>query len=52
MKLGEWNGTAHHWSVPVSDIDAEQTNSVAVFVQAGEIAKPGRMLGAATAALH
>src|SRR5262245_5496284 len=52
MKLGDWNGTPRHWSVPVTDLDAEQTNSVAVFVQAGEIAKPGRMLGAATAALH
>ena len=52
MKLGDWNGTPRHWSVPVSDLDAEQTSSVAVFVQAGEVAKPGRMLGAATAALH
>ena len=52
VKLGDWNGTARHWNVPASDLEAEQTNSVAVLVQAGEVTKPGRMLGAATAALH
>ena len=52
MKLGDWTGTTRSWSLPVSDLDAEQTNSVAVLVQAGELSKPGRMLGAATAALY
>ena len=52
VKLGDWHGMTRSWSLPVSDLDAEQTNSVAVLVQAGEVAKPGRMLGAATAALH
>src|SRR5262245_13600745 len=52
MKLGEWTGTTRSWSLPVSDLDAEHTNSVAVLVQAGEASKPGRMLGAASLALH
>jgi hypothetical protein len=52
VKLGEWNGSEHTWSVPLSDIEAEGVNSVAVIVQGGDNAKPGRMLGAAVAALQ
>jgi hypothetical protein len=52
IKLGDWTGTTRSWSLPVSDVDAEQANSVAVLVQAGEASKPGRMLGAATMPLQ
>ena len=51
-KLGDWNGAAHTWSVPLSEIDTEGGNSVAVLVQAGDSGKPGRMLGAALAAIR
>jgi hypothetical protein len=52
VKLGEWNGAAHTWSAPVSDIEAEDTNSIAVLIQAREGHKPSRMLGAAVAAMR
>jgi hypothetical protein len=52
MKVGQWNGTARSLSVPVSDLEAEHANSVAVLVQAGEDSTPGRMLGASIAALR
>jgi hypothetical protein len=52
MKLGQWNGTARSVSVPLSDLEAENANSVAVLVQAGEDGTPGRMLGASIAALR
>jgi hypothetical protein len=52
MKLGQWNGAARSVSVPVSDLEAENANSVAVLVQAGEDGTPGRMLGASMAALR
>jgi len=47
VKLGEWNGAARTWSVPLSDVEVDGMNSVAVLVQSGDGAKPGRMLGAA-----
>jgi hypothetical protein len=52
VKLGQWNGTARSVSVPVSDLDSEHANSVAVLVQAGEDGALGRMLGASIAALR
>jgi hypothetical protein len=52
VKLGDWNGTARSWSVPASDVAADQADSVAVLIQAGDVEKPGPMLGAALAALH
>jgi hypothetical protein len=38
--------------VPLSDINADGVNSIAVFVQGGDDSKPGRMLGAAVASLR
>jgi hypothetical protein len=52
VALGDWNGAARNWSVPVSDVAAAHADSVAVLVQAGDADKPGVMLGAALAALH
>jgi len=52
LKLADWNGNARSFNVPLSDIETENTNSLAVLVQAGEVDKPGRMLGAALSALH
>jgi hypothetical protein len=52
LKLGEWNGSARSFAVPVSDIDAENVNSVAVLLQSGDGTKPGRMLGAALASIR
>jgi hypothetical protein len=52
VKLGEWNGAAHTWTVPASDFAADGADEVAVLVQAGNGEHPGPMLGAAVAALH
>ena len=54
VKLGDWNGKAETFSVPVASLaDAEfsvqDIDRVAVIVQSGDAAKPGLMLGAALA---
>jgi hypothetical protein len=57
VKLGEWNGKAETFSVPVADLpDAEfslqDIDRVTVIVQSGVAAEPGLMLGVATASLR
>ena len=51
VKLGDWNGEAQSFSVPLTEIAGSDIDSVAVVVQSGAATKPGPMLGAATAAL-
>ena len=51
VKLGDWNGEAQSFSIPVSDIAGKDIDSMAVVIQSGGTAKPGAMLGAATASL-
>jgi hypothetical protein len=53
VKLGDWKGSAESFTLPVADVtkgDAEIDNA-AVVVQSGAAAKPGVMLGVATAGL-
>jgi len=57
VKLGDWNGKAETFSMPVADLpngnlSLRDIDRVAVIVQSGAAAKPGLMLGAATAELH
>ena len=57
IKLGEWNGQAASFSVAVADLPNGEAvladiDRVAVVVQSGAHAKPGLMLGAASAALR
>jgi hypothetical protein len=57
VKLGDWNGKAATFSVQVADLpDAEYSlhdvDQLAVIVQSGVTAKPGLMLGAATASIR
>ena len=57
VKLGEWNGEAETFSVPLAslpnaDFSVQDIDRVAVIVQSGVAAKPGLMLGAAMASLH
>jgi hypothetical protein len=51
VKLGEWNGSAATWSVPVKDIQTDGVDEVAVLVQSGSASAPGAMLAAAIAPL-
>ena len=50
LKLGDYNGAARSFSVPLTDL--ESSDAAAVIVQAGTADKPGTMLGAALAAVH
>lgn len=57
VKLGDWNGKAESFSMPVADLpkgeySLDDIDRVDVIVQAGVAAKPGLMLGAATAPLR
>ena len=57
VKLGDWNGNAETFSLPMAELaDADfslrDIDRVAVIVQSGVAAKPGLMLGAATVSLH
>ena len=57
VKLGNWDGKAAIFSVPLADIpnaeySLQDIDRLDVIVQSGVAAKPGLMLGAATAALR
>jgi hypothetical protein len=57
LKLGDWNGKAASFSVPVADLpkgeySLQDIDRLTVLVQSGVAAKPGLMLGAATTALR
>ncbi len=57
VKLGTWSGKQEAFSLPLADLaDADfslqDIDHVDVVVQSGVAAKPGLILGAATAALH
>ena len=47
LKLGDFGGTQSAWNVPLSDIQGDDIDAVAVMVQQGTREKPGVVLGAA-----
>jgi hypothetical protein len=52
QKLGDWNGKAATWNVPVSHLASGGVDTAAVVVQSGSADNPGAMLGAALASLR
>lgn len=52
LKVGDWNGSAANWNVPLENISREGVDAAAVFVQDGNREKPGAMLGAAFTSLR
>ena len=53
LKVDDWRGTAHTWTVSLADIDrGDSVNSAAVLVQSGTVEKPNAILGAAIAQLR
>jgi hypothetical protein len=52
LKIGDWNGSAGSWTVPLEKISREGTDAAVVFVQNGSRDKPGTMLGAAYTSLR
>jgi hypothetical protein len=52
FKVGDWNGAAGSWTVPLEDISHEGIDAAAAYVQDGYGDRPGAMLGAAFTPLH
>ncbi len=52
VKLGEWNGKAVRWTVPLSEIKADGVDAAAAIVQSGNADGPGAVLGAAFASIQ
>jgi hypothetical protein len=52
LKVGDWNGTADSWTIPLENIAREGVDAAVVYVQDGNRDKPGPMLGAAYTSLH
>ena len=52
LKVGDWNGSAGSWTVPLENISRDGVDAAAVYVQDGNRDKPGAMLGAAYTSLH
>ena len=52
LKVGDWNGSAGSWTVPLENVSREGIDAAAVFVQDGSRDRPGPMLGAAYTLLH
>ncbi len=52
IKIGEWNGAAASWTVPVADFQVSAVDQVAVIIQQGTAAAPGPMVAAATVPLQ
>jgi hypothetical protein len=52
LKVDDWNGTSHSWTVSLPDIEGDGVNGAAVLVQSGTVEKPNAILGAAMAQLR
>jgi hypothetical protein len=52
LKVGDWNGSAGSWTVPLENLSREGVDAAVVYVQDGNREKPGAMLGAAYTSLH
>jgi hypothetical protein len=52
LKVGDWNGSAGSWTVPLENISRDGVDAAVVYVQDGNRDKPGPMLGAAFTSLH
>jgi hypothetical protein len=51
VKLGDWNGKAETFNVPLADLQSGDIDSVVVLVQSGAASAPKTMLGASQVAL-
>jgi len=52
LKVGDWNGNAGSWTVPLENISRDGVDAAVVYVQDGSRENPGQMLGAAFTSLH
>jgi hypothetical protein len=52
VKVGDFNGDAGSWTVPLDSLMRDGVDAAAVLIQDGNRDKPGAMLGAAFTTLH
>jgi hypothetical protein len=52
VKVGDWNGAAGSWSIPLESISRDGVDAAVVYLQDGNRERPGAMLGAAITALR
>ena len=52
LKVGDWNGKAGSWSVPLENIARDGVDAAAVYIQDGNRDRPGPILGAAFTSLN
>ena len=52
LKVGDWNGKAGSWSMPLENIARDGIDAAAVYIQDGNRDRPGPMLGAAFTSLN
>jgi hypothetical protein len=52
VKVGDWNGGAGSWTIPLENISRDGVDAAVVYVQDGSRDKPGAMLGAAYTSLR
>ena len=52
LKVGDWNGKAATWTVPIENLNSQGVDGAIVYVQEGNRDKPGAMLGAAYSSLR
>jgi hypothetical protein len=52
LRLGQWQGKANSWTIPLRDFAADGVDGASVFVQSGTVEKPAAILGATSLALR
>ncbi|QUS37495.1 DUF1223 domain-containing protein [Tardiphaga alba] len=52
LKVGDWNGSAAQWTLPLENVSRDGVDTAVVYVQDGTRDKPGAMRGAAIASLQ
>ena len=52
VKVGQWQGKANSWTIPLRDFAGDGVDSAVVFVQSGTVEKPNAVLGAAIVQLR
>lgn len=52
LKVGDWNGSAANWTVPLENVTRDGVDAAVVYVQDGTRDKPGAMRGAAYTSLQ
>ena len=52
LKVGDWNGSAANWTVPLENVSRDGVDAAVVYVQDGSRDRPGAMRGAAYTSLQ